>query len=96
MAVFLFLLHVVVGFAQLFAIIDALEFYTPLPSIVCAILAIITTWIPGLGALLGILGAVKVWDWSWVQAGLLFFWFIPVMLAVGIWALVSGLAHRDA
>lgn len=70
--------YLVVGIVQLFAIMDGVAFATGFDGFVGFLIAIFTTYIPLLGAMLGIYGAVNVWDWSFLQAALIFFWYIPV------------------
>lgn len=70
--------YFVVGIVQIFAIMDGVAFATGFDGFVGFLIAIFTTYIPLLGAGLGIYGAVNVWDWSFLQAGLIFFWYIPI------------------
>ena len=87
MQVFFTLAHFVIGFVQLFAIIEFFEqkldwgFFD-------VILALFVTYIPLLGGVLGVMGAMDGWGWSIWQAGALFFWFVPVYLAVLLFGLV--------
>ena len=78
MQLFFIIGYFVVGIVQIFAIMDGVAFATGFDGFVGFLIAIFTTYIPLLGAGLGIYGAVNVWDWSFLQAGLIFFWYIPV------------------
>jgi len=78
MQLFFIIGYFVVGIVQIFAIKDGVAFATGFDGFVGFLIAIFTTYIPLLGAGLGIYGAVNVWDWSFLQAGLIFFWYIPV------------------
>lgn len=78
MQVFFFIAYMVIGFAQLFAIMDGVEYATGIGGFFVFFIAIFTTYIPLLGSVAGVYGAVNVWDWSIWQAGALFFWYIPV------------------
>jgi hypothetical protein len=61
------------GMVQFFAIWDGVAFALDIPSILAFILALFLAWMPLVGAVAGVYGAVNVWDWVWWQAGLLFF-----------------------
>ena len=78
MQAFFFIGYLVVGIVQLFAIMDGVAFATGFDGFIGFLIAIFTTYIPLLGAMLGIYGAINVWDWSFLQAALIFFWYIPV------------------
>jgi hypothetical protein len=45
-------------------------------------IALFLTYIPLVGSIAGVYGAVNVWDWSLLQAVVLFFWYVPVFIAV--------------
>ena len=86
MQVFFGIAYFVIGIVQLFAIVDGLKYSLDIGGFFAFIIAIFVTYIPLLGSVSGIYGAVNVWDWSIWQAGALFFWYIPVfavMFAVG-------------
>lgn len=84
MQVFFSLAYFVIGLVQLFAIIDGVSYAFGVGGVLAFIIGIVTTYIPLLGAGLGVYGAIKVWDWSFIQAGLLFFWYIPAFAAMMI------------
>ena len=84
MQVFFVIGYIVIGFVQLFAIASGIEYATEWGRFISFILAALTTYIPLLGSILGIYGAINVWDWSIVQAVLLFFWYIPVWIALAV------------
>lgn len=90
MQVFFGIAYFVVGIVQLFAIADGVAFGLGVGSFISFIIAIFVTYIPLLGSLLGLYGAVNVWDWSIWQALALFFWYIPVgILFVGVGAIAG-------
>ncbi len=93
MQVFFFLAYLVIGLVQLFAVADGIEVATDLPAFVAMFLALLLTYIPLLGAGLGVYGAVEVWNWELLQAVLLFFWYVPVYLAFMI---IGSIADRRA
>ena len=78
MQLFFGIAYFLIGIIQLFAIVDGVDYATGIDGVFAFIIAVLTTYIPFLGAGLGVYGAVNVWDWSLLQAALLFFWFIPV------------------
>lgn len=78
MQLFFFLAYFVIGLVQLFAIVDGVEYATGISGFFAFLIGVFTTYIPILGAILGVYGAVNVWDWSLVQSLVLFFWFVPV------------------
>lgn len=78
MQAFFMIAYLVIGFVQLFAVMDGVAYATGIDGFFGAMIALFTTYIPFLGAGLGVYGAINVWDWSLLQAGMLFFWFVPV------------------
>lgn len=68
-----FIVYIVVGLFQLAAIMAGLESWWGLHWIVAAPIAFIVSYIPLVGSIVGMVGAVDVWRWEWWQAGLLFF-----------------------
>ncbi|MCR0998651.1 MAG: hypothetical protein NQ105_11410 [Serratia rubidaea] len=52
-------------------------------SIIAFILATIIAYIPILGAVVGMVGAMQAWNWEWWQAGGLFFGALIFMVALG-------------
>lgn len=91
MQIFFGIAYFVVGFVQLFAVADGIGFALGIGSFFSFIIAGILTYIPLVGSVAGLYGAVNVWDWSIWQALLLFFWYIPVVLLVGG---ISAIASR--
>ncbi|MER9168933.1 hypothetical protein NKI12_16400 [Mesorhizobium australicum] len=91
MQVFLVIAYLVVGFAQLFAIMDGIGYGLGVGGIISFIVAGFVTYVPLLGSGLGVYGAVNVWDWSIWQAGALFFWYIPFAIML---TLFEGFSRR--
>jgi hypothetical protein len=79
MQVFFGIAYIAIGFAQLFAIIKFFE-QTLDWGFFDVILALFVTYIPILGSVLGVLGAMDGWHWSIWQASALFFWYVPVYM----------------
>ena len=87
MGYFLVPLYFIVGFAQLFAIMDLFKFTFYLGGFISFIAAFFVTYIPLIGSILGVLGAHDFWGWSWFWSIALFFWYIfmvPVFLVMGM------------
>jgi hypothetical protein len=61
---------------------DGLAYSLNISKFFAAILSLFITYIPLLGSIAGVYGSVKVWDWSLLQAGVLFFWYAPVFIAI--------------
>jgi hypothetical protein len=91
MQVFFGIAYAVVGLVQLFAIVDGIEYAAGIGGFFGFIIAALVTYIPLLGSVLGVYGAINVWDWSIIQAGLLFFWYVPVFI---VFLLASVLTDR--
>lgn len=69
-----------ISIVQLAAIYSGFVEWMDLPSIVALVLSAITTFIPVLGLIAGVGGAVTAWDWPVWQAVLLFIWPLVMML----------------
>ncbi|MDB9857910.1 hypothetical protein OAC63_05965 [Amylibacter sp.] len=89
MQVFFTLAYFIIGFVQLFAIMDGIEYGIGIGGFFGFILAVVVTYIPILGSGLGVYGAINVWDWSLLQSATLFFWYVPVYLMLFIYGLVT-------
>ncbi|MDV2966001.1 hypothetical protein RZ532_08445 [Nitratireductor aquimarinus] len=88
MQVFIGIAYFVVGIVQLFAIMDGAGYAFDIGGFLSFIIAFFVTYIPLLGSALGVYGAVNAWDWSIWQAAALFFWYVPVLLAVSAFSVV--------
>lgn len=71
-------IYIAIEFAQYFAVYDVFHKAVELPMLLAVFVSMIVAYIPLLGTGIGVYGAVTVWDWSWIAAALLFFWFVPV------------------
>ncbi|WP_227136745.1 hypothetical protein [Kosakonia radicincitans] len=76
-------LFFLVGIIQFFAILNGLESWWGLHWIIAGPVAFIVAYIPILGAVVGMVGAVDVWRWEWWQAALLFFGGLLLPLIMG-------------
>ncbi len=68
-----YIVYFVLGLFQLAAIISGIEVWLELHGLVAAVIAMPVAYIPVVGSLLGVYGAVTAWGWSWLTAGGLFF-----------------------
>lgn len=89
MQVFFGIAYFVIGFAQLFAIIEFFE-QTLDWGFFDVLLALFVTYLPIVGSILGVLGAMDGWHWSIWQAGGLFFWYVPVYAGAILLDKISG------
>jgi hypothetical protein len=76
--------YLVVGLIQLFAIAAGLSFALGVSDFFGFALAFFLTWIPLIGIVAGVYGAITVWGWWWLWAVLFFAW--PTLL----WIIVMG------
>jgi len=70
-----YVLYLIIGFVQMFAIMDGLSYALGIGKVLSFFIAIFLTYIPLVGSCFGVYGAVEVWDWHLYQAILLFFWY---------------------
>lgn len=82
------LVYLGIGTVQFFAIMDGLQLWFGLSTGASVFISIFLAYIPLLGAVMGMYGAVTAWGWSWVQATGLFFGFF--ILFFGIIILLIG------
>lgn len=80
----------ILGLFQLAAVMAGLEEWMGLHWIIAAPVAFFIAYIPLIGTVVGMFGAVSAWHWSWLQAGALFFAPFVVILVLGIGAGVLG------
>ncbi|HBV4816879.1 TPA: hypothetical protein MYU56_003548 [Klebsiella pneumoniae] len=78
-----FIVYIVVGIFQLTAIMAGLESWWGLHWIIAAPIAFIISYIPLVGSIVGMIGAMDVCRWEWWQAGLLFFGGLIFAIACG-------------
>ncbi|WP_240768370.1 hypothetical protein [Escherichia coli] len=72
-----------------------LESWWGLHWIIAAPIAFIVSYIPFVGAIVGMVGAVDVWQWEWWQAGLLFFGGIIFAIVCGGMSSFSNGYHSE-
>lgn len=78
--------YFVVGIVQFFAVWDGVEYFFGAKSFLARMASffftLFVTYIPILGSGLGVYGAFNVWDWSLIKSLILFFWYVPVFIAM--------------
>ena len=84
MQVLLVIGYIVLGLFQFAAVVAGLEEWVGLHWIIAVPLSIFIAYIPLIGTVVGMFGAVTAWHWSWVQAGSLFFGPFIVVAALSI------------
>lgn len=89
MHVFLGIAYFVIGLVQLFAIVDGIDYAWGVGGFLGFIIAVFVTYVPFVGAGFGVYGAVNAWGWELLQALVLFFWFVPVLILIAIFEAVS-------
>jgi TRAP-type mannitol/chloroaromatic compound transport system permease small subunit len=71
---FLIFAYIGFGLLQLSPIITRIEEWTGLYGMFAFIIAIVATYIPGLGSFIAMSGSVEAWGWSWLGAAAIFAW----------------------
>lgn len=73
-----------ISLVQMAAIVGGIEDWLGLHWLLAIVLAFPATWVPLLGTVLGIGGAMTAWHWEWWQAGGLFI--LPLILSFALGA----------
>jgi hypothetical protein len=88
------IVFVVMGLVQMFATVAGLQDVLGISAFFAFTLAFFVTWIPVVGTILGMWGAIAAWDWPWYAAVALFMWpyllFVPMMAGGAISDRFSG------
>jgi hypothetical protein len=84
MQVFFAIAYFLVGLFQFFAVWDGTKLAFSVSNFVGFIISCFLTYIPLVGSAFGVYGAHNVWEWGLVPSILLFFWYVPVYLAISI------------
>ncbi len=71
---FLIFAYIGLGLLQLSPIIARIEEWTGLYGMFAFLIAIVATYIPGLGSYVAMAGSVEEWGWSWLGAAAIFAW----------------------
>lgn len=78
-----FIIYLVIGIVQLAAVMAGLESWWGLNGFFSFIIAFVVAYIPLLGSVVGMMGAVQAWHWEWWQAGGLFFGALILTVLLG-------------
>ena len=89
MKIFLGIAYIVIGIVQLFAIMDGIGHALGVGKFLSFIIALFVTYIPVVGSILGVYGAIEAWDWGLLQSLVLFFWYVPVFAVVWVYSMVT-------
>lgn len=82
-------LYFAMGIVQFFATIAGLEEWLGLHWFSAGVLSLFLAYIPLVGSIIGMFGAVEAWGWSWATAGALFFGWMVVALVTTAVAMVA-------
>lgn len=63
--------------------------------VISIILALIIGWLPILGTIIGVMGAVEGWGWEYWQAILLFFWPLVFVFFFGTLSAITEKFSRN-
>ena len=81
----LYLGYLALGLFQFLAIVAGFKIWLGISAFFAAIISLFLAYTPILGTGVGMYGAVSAWNWSWLQAGALFFGpFIAIVLIAAI------------
>ncbi len=67
------ILYLLYGVVCLFAVMDGIQIWFGVNSFFAFFIALIIAYIPIVATVAGFIGATDAWDWSYLQAGALFF-----------------------
>ena len=74
--------YFVMGIVQFFATWDGVTYGMGVGSVFGFIISLLVAGIPLVGSITGMYGAMTVWEWGFLQAFILFFWYIPLLAVV--------------
>ena len=88
MQVLVYIAYMILGLFQLAAVMAGLEDWVGLHWLLAAPLAMFIAYIPIVGTVVGMFGAVTAWHWTWPQAGGLF---LGPFVVIAIFAIGAGI-----
>ena len=95
MLVFLQIAYFALGIVQFFAVVDGVKYALDIESFIGGAFAFFVsmflTYVPVLGSIIGVYGAVNVCDWSLTKSVLLFF--LPIISVVAV-SVIGYIADR--
>jgi len=74
------IIFIIVSFIQFTAISAGLKEWIGLPWIIVTPVSFILASLPIIGTIIGVIGAIKIWHWSLIQAIALFIWPLLIVL----------------
>ncbi len=80
----------VLGLFQFAAVMAGLQAWTSLPWVIAVLLALFIAYIPLVGTIVGMYGAVAAWHWSWILSAGLFFGPLAVFVMLAFGAGILG------
>lgn len=90
-----FIIYMGIGLVQLAAVMAGIHVWWGFSGFFSFIVAAIVAYIPILGSVVGMAGAMQAWDWEWWQAAGLFFGGLLLVVALGgITALAEWFGNR--
>lgn len=78
-----FIIYMGIGLVQLMAVMAGIHVWWGFGGFFSFIIAAIVSYIPLLGTILGIAGAMQAWHWEWWQAAGLFFGGLLLVIVLG-------------
>ena len=88
------IVFIVMGCIQFWAIWDG-GIYIGLPSLAAFFVAALSAWLPLVGWILGMLGAVYAWHWSWLGGFALFFGpYLVFAMILGVLGCVTWIGQK--
>jgi len=90
----IYILYFLMGLVQLVAIVKGIEIWFGIGTFFSVIIAFFITYIPIVGTLAGIFGAVKGFGWSYFAAIILFCWPYIIYLTVFFFVGIEGVFNR--
>jgi len=85
-----YIAYLVLGILQLAAVYAFLHDYWGWNFFLAFFVGLLLAYAPVIGTICGIIGAIYVWHWAWWQAGLLFLWWVPLLIIISIFSLIGS------
>jgi hypothetical protein len=84
-----------IGLVQWLATIKGLQTWLKFPWLIAALLSLIVAWIPIVGTIAGIKGAMAAWGWNvWPSIGVFCGPFIIYLIAIAVGGVVDLLRRK--
>ncbi|SRR6266436_2090799 len=91
------IIFIAIGFIQFLAALSGLGDALGTPTWLNVLISVFLAWLPLIGSVTGIYGAIVAWGWWWGWAVLLFMWpFVVTLVSImGVFGTVTLLGRRD-